>query len=249
MNSKIVIIGAGASGIAAGSKLVTAGFTNLTILEAESRIGGRIDTNAFGRGCIDLGAQWCTGTVGNVVYEMAEAHGLIGPGQWRPANIQYVRSDGTIVDREILDPLFKLITLLEISDEEANDERNNGRSVGELISSRYANAIKAKEYGFVDAELAVQFLQYLQTNVNGSMASDSWFEGSQLLTWKGRGFNTVIDLLLVRDITLGGMRTFEVKCNCHSSQGIEQNPRFVQGHTARIAYPFRQNRLQHSLVQ
>lgn len=36
---KIVIIGAGASGIAAAMKLIANRFTNLTILDAEFRIG------------------------------------------------------------------------------------------------------------------------------------------------------------------------------------------------------------------
>jgi spermine oxidase len=55
---KIVIIGAGAAGISAASKLVEAGFHNLIILEAENRIGGRINTIPFGQNVIDMGAQW-----------------------------------------------------------------------------------------------------------------------------------------------------------------------------------------------
>lgn len=45
---RIVIIGAGASGIAAATKLFEAGFKNVTIIEAEDRIGGRIFTTQFG---------------------------------------------------------------------------------------------------------------------------------------------------------------------------------------------------------
>ena len=39
---KIIIIGAGISGIAAGNHLSKEGFTNFKILEASDRIGGRI---------------------------------------------------------------------------------------------------------------------------------------------------------------------------------------------------------------
>lgn len=46
---KVVIIGAGASGIAAASKLYESGFRNVTILEAENRIGGRVYTKNFGK--------------------------------------------------------------------------------------------------------------------------------------------------------------------------------------------------------
>jgi len=46
-NIKILIIGAGAAGIAAASHLFKNGSQNLLILEAENRIGGRINTVAF----------------------------------------------------------------------------------------------------------------------------------------------------------------------------------------------------------
>lgn len=58
MEKKILIIGAGASGIAAASKLISHGFEHVLILEAENRIGGRIHTIPFGANVLDIGAQW-----------------------------------------------------------------------------------------------------------------------------------------------------------------------------------------------
>lgn len=58
MYKKIIIIGAGASGIAAATKLLSNGFRNILILEAENRFGGRIKTIPFGENVLDLGAQW-----------------------------------------------------------------------------------------------------------------------------------------------------------------------------------------------
>lgn len=55
---KIVIIGAGLSGISAASKLLEHGYTNITILEAENRIGGRIWTEFDGDKFLELGSQW-----------------------------------------------------------------------------------------------------------------------------------------------------------------------------------------------
>jgi monoamine oxidase len=43
-----VIVGAGASGIAAASLLMQYGVHNIVILEAENRIGGRINTVRLG---------------------------------------------------------------------------------------------------------------------------------------------------------------------------------------------------------
>ncbi len=42
INSPIVIIGGGVSGVAAANQLISSGFRNVTILEAENRLGGRI---------------------------------------------------------------------------------------------------------------------------------------------------------------------------------------------------------------
>jgi cation diffusion facilitator CzcD-associated flavoprotein CzcO len=47
--SKIVIVGAGPSGIAAASKLLQGGVNDFVILEANDRIGGRIYTKDFGK--------------------------------------------------------------------------------------------------------------------------------------------------------------------------------------------------------
>ena len=58
MNNKIIIIGAGASGIACATKLYENGFKNIQILEAENRIGGRINTVPFGANVVDMGGQW-----------------------------------------------------------------------------------------------------------------------------------------------------------------------------------------------
>lgn len=58
MNPRIVIIGAGAAGVAAATRLIERGYKNLKILEAENRIGGRIHTVPFGANVVDLGAQW-----------------------------------------------------------------------------------------------------------------------------------------------------------------------------------------------
>ena len=49
LDSQIVIIGSGISGIAAAQKLVKYGFHNVRILEATARSGGRIKTGKFGK--------------------------------------------------------------------------------------------------------------------------------------------------------------------------------------------------------
>lgn len=48
-NAKIVVIGAGVSGISAAHRLVKLGFRYVRILEATGRSGGRVKTGRFGR--------------------------------------------------------------------------------------------------------------------------------------------------------------------------------------------------------
>jgi len=47
--TKIVIVGAGAAGIAAASRLLRNGISDFVILEANDRIGGRVYTKDFGK--------------------------------------------------------------------------------------------------------------------------------------------------------------------------------------------------------
>lgn len=58
VEKKVIIVGAGASGVAAASKLISHGFKHVLLLEAENRIGGRIHTIPFGANVLDMGAQW-----------------------------------------------------------------------------------------------------------------------------------------------------------------------------------------------
>lgn len=73
---KILVIGAGASGIAATSKLLENEYMNVLLLEASDRIGGRINSVKFGDGFVDLGAQWIHGQDGNILYDMVKNYNL-----------------------------------------------------------------------------------------------------------------------------------------------------------------------------
>lgn len=71
MDKKIIIVGAGASGVAAATKLLSNGFKNVTILEAENRIGGRVNTIPFGANVVDMGGQWFVFILNNIHKIMA----------------------------------------------------------------------------------------------------------------------------------------------------------------------------------
>ncbi|XP_004634324.1 spermine oxidase isoform X1 [Octodon degus] len=74
---RVVVIGAGLAGLAATKALLEQGFTDVTVLEASSRIGGRVQSVKLGHATFELGATWIHGSYGNPVYHLAEANGLL----------------------------------------------------------------------------------------------------------------------------------------------------------------------------
>lgn len=72
---KVIIIGAGISGLAAAKKLGKKGF-NVTVLEAQDKVGGRLRTNrTLGVG-FDEGASWIHGINGNPITALAQQAGM-----------------------------------------------------------------------------------------------------------------------------------------------------------------------------
>ncbi|MDX2140713.1 MAG: FAD-dependent oxidoreductase [Chloroflexota bacterium] len=68
-----IVIGAGAAGIAAATRLAAAG-RRVIVLEARDRIGGRVWTDESLGIPLDLGASWVHGIDGNPVYALAQKH-------------------------------------------------------------------------------------------------------------------------------------------------------------------------------
>jgi monoamine oxidase len=72
---KVIIIGAGISGLGAAKKLKEKGF-NVTVLEAQDKVGGRLRTNrTLGIG-FDEGASWIHGINGNPITILAQQAGM-----------------------------------------------------------------------------------------------------------------------------------------------------------------------------
>ncbi|EDM06999.1 rCG64359, partial [Rattus norvegicus] len=74
---RVVVIGAGLAGLAAARALLEQGFTDVTVLEASSHIGGRVQSVKLGHATFELGATWIHGSHGNPIYQLAEANGLL----------------------------------------------------------------------------------------------------------------------------------------------------------------------------
>ncbi|KAI8343757.1 hypothetical protein BC941DRAFT_343285 [Chlamydoabsidia padenii] len=75
-HTKVVILGAGASGISAALTLQKKNITDFIIVDAQSFIGGRVQHKSFGGNTVELGANWIYGKGANPIYRLAKKHGL-----------------------------------------------------------------------------------------------------------------------------------------------------------------------------
>ena len=73
---KTIIIGSGMTGAMAAKTLHEAGETDFLILEASSRVGGRVWNVPFGGETTEIGATWFHGGLGNPVWERARDLGM-----------------------------------------------------------------------------------------------------------------------------------------------------------------------------
>lgn len=72
---RAVVVGAGLAGLAAGRRLLTAGW-EVRVLEADTRIGGRTRVDGSLGGPVHLGAAWVHGHIGNPVADAVTRLGL-----------------------------------------------------------------------------------------------------------------------------------------------------------------------------
>lgn len=206
-DKKIIIIGAGLSGIAAGAKLMENNFTDITILEAEGRIGGRIHSIEFGGDDkkIDLGGQWVQGQHGNVIYEMTKDHVEF---QTTPFIQTFFLSNGSLANQE---DWLQLVVLASTIFESLDEMRTFNGSFGDFFNEKYKKALSSPDYSAVDKHLAELIKESMHTQQNAHFASKSWFDvssklnadlenaaGDQAISWKDKGYITVVDYITVK---------------------------------------------------
>ncbi|XP_050300409.1 spermine oxidase-like [Anthonomus grandis grandis] len=208
--AKILIIGAGASGIAAATKLYQNGFKNLVILEAENRIGGRVCSVEFGSSFVDLGATWVHGEKGNIVYEMVKDLNLVYPCQLPPGpGMSFFHIDGSQADKQLSDRLFEIA--MAIKDDQEQSKKHGG-NFAEYFHAEYKERIQ-KEFGPIPEPKIIQlatlvknwfkkFMVLLNSAENWSQLSTTshyafkGYEGDQLISWGSKGYKTILDVML-----------------------------------------------------
>lgn len=200
----VVIIGAGISGFTCATKLIENGFTDVKVVEAEDRIGGRIFTTSFSDGLIDLGAQWCHGIDGNIVYQLAGSDSFLET-RIDFSNMTFTRSNGTEVDEKVCAQLMKLCD--EILDSLKLEKSGN---VDEFLSQKFVEMMTEDEFKHVDKHLGQEVLSNFKKRESSycgcedlkKISIDGFTkfkdcEGPTWLNWKGKGYKTIFNFVLV----------------------------------------------------
>ncbi len=124
--TRVVVIGAGAAGLAAARDLSETGH-DVTVVEARDRIGGRVHTRTLGGAPVDLGASWIHGVEGNPLTELAATADI----DWYPSDFDSVVVRGAggepISDEELGAAERRLTSFL--------GEAEQGRSLGEVLET------------------------------------------------------------------------------------------------------------------
>ncbi|XP_070491017.1 spermine oxidase-like isoform X2 [Chironomus tepperi] len=205
MDGPIIIIGSGLSGFAAARRLMDNDITNIVILEAENRIGGRINSVPFSDGIIDLGAQWVHGQKNNIIYEMTRNMFNFGTTPFEELYSTFLLTNGTKPEqkdiRKIVDVAYKIL-------DDIDDLDDPQGSIGDIFNKKFEKALKSSKLKNIEPKVIELMKDNIQRNYNGYMATNSWFDvsakinseegkasGNQYLTWKKKGYKTFFDFL------------------------------------------------------
>ncbi|KAL1387482.1 hypothetical protein pipiens_012756 [Culex pipiens pipiens] len=207
MSPKILIVGTGAAGIAAATRLYEAGFRNLILLEAERRIGGRIHTVPMGANVMDFGAQWVHSDTDNPVYDMAAKYNLVETETHRE-NELCVKSNGEEVPVEKSN---HVLDVLNSCHEEEERLSKYSKSLGDFYDEFFQEALRTRKFGDLDDTTCRQLYEFFQKYHTTYNAVDTLYEVSApglleftdhqdeyLINWKGRGFKTILDIMMKR---------------------------------------------------
>lgn len=202
-SSRIIIIGAGVSGIAAATRLLQNNFQNVQILEAEDRIGGRINTVYFGDNVIDLGAQWCHGKQQNCVYDMVKDMGILHETGDYYSPIKRVRSNKEVVPHELACRIHDIA----VKSMPSGPHPVVG-SFGTHLTQTFWRKIES-ELPQVNRDVASEALNTFAKHESSIIGADNLFEvsvrehieyhecdGDKLLHWGTKGYRRFLRLLM-----------------------------------------------------
>jgi polyamine oxidase len=129
--SRVIVVGAGMSGLAAAQQLVAKG-REVVVLEAGSVAGGRAGTDRSLGGPVHLGAAWLHGDEGNPVADLVARAGIpTAPSRWGDSPT-FVAGHG-MVDRSSLQKVFEARRQVDDEIERAQAVASTDDALGPLV--------------------------------------------------------------------------------------------------------------------
>ncbi|CAG4939063.1 unnamed protein product [Parnassius apollo] len=211
-----IVVGLGAAGVTAASTLAKAGKKVLG-LEAQNRIGGRVNTVPFGDGVVELGAEWINGQYSSRVYDTAIQNNITLLSQNLAMDVY--KSDGTRDNNELVK---ELITYCLALIEDTNTEED---SLGAYITRKLKQHLKETHPELLnDKDFLKEFLALMDLTVDNFKGSNSWneastktdyreLEGDRSLSWHRYGYKTFFELLLNTYQGGPGLANLDIKLN------------------------------------
>nr|XP_032528216.1 spermine oxidase-like isoform X4 [Danaus plexippus plexippus] len=216
MKYDTIVIGLGAAGTTAASALAKAG-KRVLALEAQDRIGGRVQTVPFGDGVVELGAEWIHGTEPSVVYDSAIDNNVTVLPQDIYLNVY--KSDGTPGNSELINEL------VDYALEMTSNITGPARPLGLYLTDKLNEYIKERHPELVhDREFLSEFLSIMDLIVDNLESSNDWYDvstltnyrelgGHQHMSWHRHGYKTFFDILLNTYENGPGWPTLDIKLN------------------------------------
>ena len=211
---RVIIIGAGISGLAAATRLDESGY-DVTILESRNRLGGRIWTSdQWPKGPVDLGASWIHGVIGNPITAIAKAAGARTVTTRYDSYVIYGK-DGKVITPRQESRIDELSAIINRSIRMAQDA-NRDRSILETVRSAVKwDQLSGEDRSWVDYLINSN----IEQEYAGSAADTStyWFDSD--LAFKGQdvllpdGYQTVTGHLANGLDVLTGATVTEVAWN------------------------------------
>ncbi|XP_026325697.1 probable polyamine oxidase 5 [Hyposmocoma kahamanoa] len=219
-----IIIGLGAAGVTAAATLGKAGKQVLG-LEAEGRIGGRVNTVPFGDGVVELGAEWIHGEHPSLVYDTAVQNNIQLAFQDLAFNI--FRSDGQVPNEE-----FQLLCNEVIAQGFIFMANPPEESIpaGQFVTAKLMQYFKDNNPKILeDQDLVEQLLEFLNLLTNNYCACNDWndldardkfthLDGHQHISWYKQGYKTFFDIMLNTYRDGPGLSNLNVKLNTEVTQ-------------------------------
>jgi len=169
---KVIIVGGGASGVAAASRLVKAGFTDFLVVEAGDELGGRVAEAKMGMGRVELGAQYIHGEDGNVVHKLAKEWGMLGGKSFGE---EALYDDGKIFDENLAEKYWEICE--DIDERLTPGQQSKYGSVGEFFEAEFNETLEnSPKMDALEKQQAWDYLQYFGRNQASESASGSWFQ-------------------------------------------------------------------------